>query len=72
MRTNVTRQFRRRERNVHYVVVSLPARPGNESAWERNVPVPLSLPYGIRRLCYLKYNNNNNDRLTAFDPGQPG
>ena len=19
-----------------------------------------------------KYNNNNNDRLTAFDPGQPG
>jgi len=20
----------------------------------------------------LYYNNNNNDRLTAFDPGQPG
>ena len=20
----------------------------------------------------FKYNNNNNDRLTAFDPGQPG
>jgi len=23
-------------------------------------------------LCILCYNNNNNDRLTAFDPGQPG
>ena len=21
---------------------------------------------------YTNYNNNNNDRLTAFDPGQPG
>ena len=21
---------------------------------------------------WLLYNNNNNDRLTAFDPGQPG
>jgi len=21
---------------------------------------------------FLRYNNNNNDRLTAFDPGQPG
>ena len=21
---------------------------------------------------YVRYNNNNNDRLTAFDPGQPG
>ena len=21
--------------------------------------------------CF-EYNNNNNDRLTAFDPGQPG
>ena len=20
----------------------------------------------------INYNNNNNDRLTAFDPGQPG
>jgi len=20
----------------------------------------------------MQYNNNNNDRLTAFDPGQPG
>ena len=20
----------------------------------------------------IRYNNNNNDRLTAFDPGQPG
>ena len=20
----------------------------------------------------ISYNNNNNDRLTAFDPGQPG
>jgi len=34
MTTNVTRQFRSRERNVHTFV------PGNESAWERNVPVP--------------------------------
>ena len=23
-------------------------------------------------VTYVKYNNNNNDRLTAFDPGQPG
>jgi len=23
-------------------------------------------------LCNGAYNNNNNDRLTAFDPGQPG
>ena len=23
-------------------------------------------------VCSVKYNNNNNDRLTAFDPGQPG
>jgi len=23
-------------------------------------------------LPVLLYNNNNNDRLTAFDPGQPG
>ena len=22
--------------------------------------------------CPNGYNNNNNDRLTAFDPGQPG
>ena len=21
---------------------------------------------------HVSYNNNNNDRLTAFDPGQPG
>jgi len=21
---------------------------------------------------WSQYNNNNNDRLTAFDPGQPG
>jgi len=33
-----------------------------------------------RRICHAittcsikpSYNNNNNDRLTAFDPGQPG
>jgi len=24
------------------------------------------------KLKLLKMNNNNNDRLTAFDPGQPG
>jgi len=23
-------------------------------------------------LYFSEYNNNNNDRLTAFDPGQPG
>jgi len=23
-------------------------------------------------IIQLLYNNNNNDRLTAFDPGQPG
>ena len=27
----------------------------------------LNLPHGTDN-----YNNNNNDRLTAFDPGQPG
>ena len=25
-----------------------------------------------RQILYLYYNNNNDDRLTAFDPGQPG
>ena len=24
------------------------------------------------KACYMLYNNNNNDRLMAFDPGQPG
>jgi len=24
------------------------------------------------KIFYLLKNNNNNDRLTAFDPGQPG
>ena len=24
----------------------------------------------VAKMC--RYNNNNNDRLTAFDPGQPG
>jgi len=24
------------------------------------------------RSCFISNNNNNNDRLTAFDPGQPG
>jgi len=35
---------------------------------------PLSKkPTAFMRLCLLQYNNNNNnDRLTAFDPGQPG
>jgi len=23
-------------------------------------------------MVFHQYNNNNNDRLTAFDPGQPG
>ena len=26
----------------------------------------------MRQKPYGAYNNNNNDRLTAFDPGQPG
>jgi len=27
----------------------------------------------VRALCHQEgNNNNNNDRLTAFDPGQPG
>jgi len=30
-----------------------------------------SFPEGIKELLTLP-NNNNNDRLTAFDPGQPG
>jgi len=53
MRTNVTKQFRSRERNVHTFVPgnerSLCGRfvPGNESAWERNVPVPW-----LRTPCY--------------------
>ena len=25
-----------------------------------------------REISYVAVNNNNNDRLTAFDPGQPG
>jgi len=34
MRTNVTRQFRSRERNAHYVVVSFPGTKvhGNETS----------------------------------------
>jgi len=48
MRTNVTGQFRSRERTF-----TLCGRfiPGNESAWERNVPVPLP---GIERVTALK------------------
>ena len=48
MRTNVTGQFRSRERTF-----TLCGRfvPGNESAWERNVPVPL---LGIERVTALK------------------
>ena len=26
----------------------------------------------VKRLILQTNNNNNNDRLTAFDPGQPG
>ena len=26
----------------------------------------------IKLVIFLQDNNNNNDRLTAFDPGQPG
>jgi len=38
MRTNVTRQFRSRERNVHYVVVSFPGTKvyGNETSRYQN------------------------------------
>ena len=48
MRTNVTGQFRSRERTF-----TLCGRfvPGNESAWERNVPVHLP---GIERVTALK------------------
>jgi len=28
--------------------------------------------YVCPSVCYQDNNNNNNDRLTAFDPGQPG
>jgi len=26
----------------------------------------------FKEIVYIINNNNNNDRLTAFDPGQPG
>ena len=28
--------------------------------------------YFLKHQQKMAYNNNNNDRLTAFDPGQPG
>jgi len=31
-----------------------------------------SLMISVAICGYINYNNNNNDRLTAFDPGQPG
>ena len=31
-----------------------------------------SLAVAIAEIFQRVYNNNNNDRLTAFDPGQPG
>jgi len=35
-----------------------------------SVSPPPSSPHSYATLC--RNNNNNNDRLTAFDPGQPG
>jgi len=32
----------------------------------------LVLPFWYRLTWVVPDNNNNNDRLTAFDPGQPG
>jgi len=42
MRTNVTRQFRSRERNVHNVVVSF---PGTKVHGNETVPVPFDQSY---------------------------
>jgi len=43
------------------------------------MPAPSKLDRTVDQPTYLSvrvvshnYNNNNNDRLTAFDPGQPG
>jgi len=42
-----------------------------DDAEERIVVVLFSCDSGMHVPKQL-YNNNNNDRLTAFDPGQPG
>ena len=36
------------------------------------MPLPLTGSIYLSGTGLPRYNNNNNDRLTAFDPGQPG
>jgi len=57
MRTNVTRQFRSRERNVHYVVVSFPGTKvhGNETSRYRNALVVCGIDYWGRPKHFIFY-----------------
>jgi len=46
---------------------------GNALAGDQNdVSLHAVLPKIRNSMQQEQYNNNNNDRLTAFDPGQPG
>jgi len=38
----------------------------------KNVTLAKAKPSSIQAMHKCFINNNNNDRLTAFDPGQPG
>ena len=44
--------------------------PYNVEKWASNTETMFTKTSNI--IYKEHYNNNNNDRLTAFDPGQPG
>ena len=53
----------------------VPAHPGSPGQWAvKRVCVCVIFCHITNCVVALNYNknNNNNDRLTAFDPGQPG
>ena len=50
---------------LHTYIAAVPPRPQDGTV---SVIILFTIVFG----CVTDNNNNNNDRLTAFDPGQPG
>ena len=64
MRTNVTRQFRSRERNVHYAVVSFPEMNVHGNETSRGYLFLLGLGLCCDKISNVNETENNSGELT--------